>query len=336
MSFTRDKEIWHMLDSRSFGGIESHVYHMAKALKEQGYTPRIVFMNDYGEHPLLKMLEEAELPALHLDGSLKAIRKVMQLHQPQCLHTHGYKAGIIGRLAARLEKRACISTFHNADANTWKLKAYTWLDAHTAWLADKVIAVSPQIAAHLPCKTSIINNFVPVPDVPVSQGTAIAFVGRLSHEKAPDRFIKLAEQFPNLPFAVYGDGELRDTLSKPDNITWHGQVASMESHWQAIGLLVICSRQEGLPMAALEAMAHGVPVVTFALGGLPQLINHGENGFIAQTGDMDALAHSIQRWAELSNSEQQTIKKQARDTIMQRYSPDAVLPEIISLYEAIS
>lgn len=83
-------------------------------------------------------------------------------------------------------------------------------------------------------------------------------------------------------------------------------------------------------MAALEAMANGVAVIAMNVGQLGQLIEHGQNGFIAQT-EADLVAH-LQSWLEMPSAEQQRLLFQARETIMQHYSPQAVLPQILSSY----
>lgn len=331
---TDDNEIWHVLDSRSFGGIESHVYHLSTAFAKEGQPIRVVFLQDYGDHPLEPMLAEADIAVMKLHGFLSLARALVK-HSPLAIHTHGYKAGIWGRLLALLHPFPCISTFHNADANSWKMEIYRWLDEETARFADQAIAVSAPIAKRLPCNSAVVKNFVPVPKTPLSEGKEIAFVGRLSHEKAPDRFVELATQHPDLSFAVYGDGDMSEALAKPDNVTWHGQVTSMEEHWQNIGLLVIPSRCEGLPMAALEAMAHGVPVAAFALGALPQLLKTNENGFIAAADDMDELTGCIKRWSEMPETDKHEMRCTARHTIEDYYSPEAVLPRIIALYENV-
>ena len=110
----------------------------------------------------------------------------------------------------------------------------------------------------------------------------------------------------------------------------------MAPYWSSIDVLLIPSRHEGLPLAALEAMAHGVPVIAFAVGGLPNLINDHHNGWLVEAGNKDALTNCLKKWNRLSPTEQQNTSENARQTIIERYSPSAVLPQILSIYRQCS
>ncbi len=330
----KKQEIWLTVDSRHFGGIETHLYQLATGLVKTGYHPRIVFLRDYGKHPLRKALQKAEIPITTLTHPLRGWKEAISHYKPALIHTHGYKAGILGRLAAYRNNIACVSTYHSGDANNGRLKCYRWFDEHTASLAQKVIAISENVAARLPSHAAIIPNFVPVPsDITEHTGKHIAFVGRLSHEKGPDYFVELAKSLPQHLFTVYGDGPMRETLDVVENLNFIGQVDSMEPHWQKIDLLIMPSRREGLPLAALESMAHRIPVIASAVGGLPSLIQDKENGFLVETGNLAELSKIASHWYQLDEVTRQTICQKAQQTVREQYSPEVILPQIIQQYE---
>ncbi len=101
-----------------------------------------------------------------------------------------------------------------------------------------------------------MNNFVSIANQHCRY-KQIAFVGRLSHEKGADRFIDIARHIPDIEFSIYGDGPEKPRLieNAPANVIFHGHQNDMDAVWCNISALVISSRYEGLPMAALEAMA---------------------------------------------------------------------------------
>ena len=203
-------------------------------------------------------------------------------------------------------------------------------------------ALDTNLKEKIPSATTMLNNFVTIPQDTMNQASQpqelssdscrFGFVGRLSHEKAPDRFLDLANRFPNHHFHLFGDGPEREQLEslKTDNCTFHGHQQNMNKVWQSIDVLIIPSRYEGLPMAALEAMSLGIPVIATAVGNLPQLINHSENGYL--TNDAKELEACINIWLSLSQNERSTLRQQAIETINKTYSPQAVIPQLLVCY----
>jgi len=326
--------IWILLDSRNPGGIESHVLQLANGLHKHNEDVLVVFLNYYGDHPLRDVLRKHGISTITLDGHITTLWKEVRKLRPSTLHTHGYKAGIFGRIVAMLCKVPVASTYHMGEIPSGKLALYDWLDRHTARFASSVFAVSPQIAQRLPVEAKVVDNFVDLSELEISNGDIIAFVGRLSTEKGPDYFLRLVSHFPNFNFHVYGDGPLAVQLkvSAPRNLHFHGQQNDMTSVWPRIGLLVMPSRHEGLPMAALEAMARGIPVLAYRVGALDQLVKSGINGWLVTPGDENELADRLQQWIAMSEPQKCQFKQAARLTIQQRFSADIAIPLLISNY----
>lgn len=106
----------------------------------------------------------------------------------------------------------------------------------------------------------------------------------------------------------------------------------LASLYAACDIFVCPSREENLPNTAIEAMACGVPTLAFKVGGLPELIDHGQNGYIASPFDIDSLAEGIiwtldcpDRWKNLSS--------EARKKIVNGYSMEVQAQKYISLYQ---
>lgn len=327
-----------LLDSRQLGGIETHIYHLARALGKAGWPAEIWFYQAYSEpHPMAPRLQSEGITFRYLQGTFTHLLSTLKNNPPLILHTHGYKAGIVGRLTARLCQIPVVSTFHNADPGRGIIKLYYWLDRVTSRLSSN-IAVSSDIARTLKIPPVPINNFIDVPSHPVSSGTLSAFVGRLSIEKGPDQFLQLAKHQPDMSFRLYGTGPMERDLDQqaPDNVRLMGQVSGMNQHWQDIGQLCITSRHEGLPMVALEAMAQGIPVFCFHLGALPQLIRQGVNGWIAPLGDIRKMSEQLLFWHQLPESRKNEIRQHCINTVKSAYSYQAVLPKILNVYQSAS
>ena len=286
-----------------------------------------------------------------------------QQKQQIIVHTHGYKAGIIARVFARLLGIPVISTYHSGDLGSGKLRVYSFIDHLTARLGD-CIAVSDPIKAMLPNKAEMIPNFVEVAAPVPAQSLAnfkqylrnktetikpfqVAFVGRLSHEKGPDQFCAMAQKWQQqnatdngqaVEFMIYGDGPDRDELSlQHQNLIRQGQLkfkghVAMVDHWSDVDVLCISSRFEGLPYVALEAMARGIPVVSFAVGGMGDLISDSSLGWLVKAGDIEQLQQAITQWVQLPTDDKTRLGENVREKIRQNYSTSALVPRIEAFY----
>ncbi|MCB1458257.1 MAG: glycosyltransferase family 4 protein, partial [Nitratireductor sp.] len=165
--------------------------------------------------------------------------------------------------------------------------------------------------------------------------TTFVFAGRLSHEKGPDLFCALASRNRQSGrFEIHGDGPMRLELEQRygDMVRFHGFTSDMKAALSQATALILTSRSEGLPMIALEAMAMGVPVIAPALGGLPDLVSHGSNGYLYEPQNLSALEDSLSCFRKLDRGQIAEMGMAARDVISAHYSPGAVLPELFRVY----
>ena len=338
--------IWLFLDSSSVGGIETHVMQLASGLATMGIQTRLVLYKAYPDSPipqLFKQLEERSnghtLGTLILDGKPGDLYQALGRYRPPALiHTHGYKAGIIGRLTARLSGIPVASTWHAGEVPSGLVRIYDWLDRYSAALAQARFAVSPQIQARLPTSSVIMDNFVDVANTGITKGQQIAFVGRLSDEKAPDVMVELANLCPNQTFDMYGGGVMEAELraSAPANLTLHGMQTQMDGVWSQVGLMILPSRFEGLPMAVLEAMSRGIPVIASDVGALSSVITHQQTGWLVSPANPNAVKEALEEWDALSDADQTRMRQKCRQTIEDRFSATAIIPRFLEIYRSIA
>ena len=329
------------LDTGGFGGIETHVAILAEALRAAGKAVVVLSVQRLQpSHPLRRRLREAGIPLREADGSWDFIRRLRAL-RPAVVHSHGYKANLLSRFTALTAPFRHVSSFHAGDPGVGRVRLYTAVDELTAILSKRV-AVSRPIAQRIPWPTPVIENFVPFPDdLPMNAADGgIGFVGRLSPEKGADLFCTMAQRLFERgiagPYHVFGDGPLRSTLEATASaIRFHGAVGDLQEQLSTLRCIVMPSRAEGLPMAALEAMARGVPVVATAVGDLPRLIEHGVNGWLVPPGDPNALERTVEEVTLLPVDAYRTVTAAAQRTIRQRYAAPVQLPRFLSLYGAV-
>ena len=329
--------IVHYLDAGAIGGIETHVETVVRALNADGWPASILLHRDYPQSPVGRRYEAAGL-TVHVAQDLGGVAAALKRLSPRLLHTHGYKAGVIGRPIAVLQGIPVISTWHAGERGRGRVRLYQLADEWTGCLGAR-LAVSRPIADKLPFGATVMRNFVNLPPIarPQPDWNRFVLAGRLSHEKGPDHFCALAQRFVGHGhFEIHGDGPMRSELE-----TEFGQLVDFRGFTPAIApalaqttALVMTSRREGLPMIALEAMAAGVPVIAPATGALPDLITDGRNGMLFEAGNPQALDRAFSRFLDLTAAERLSMGEEARRTIARSYSAEAVLPDLLTAYAA--
>ncbi len=328
------------LDSSGLGGIETHVATLAEALPEAGFPAEVMFWRHYPGNPFEERLRGANLPFSSVEGRIDHLFRRLRAERPVLLHTHGYKAGILGRLVARLARVPVVSTYHAGEKGPFPVNLYQSLDAWTGWLAEG-LSVSVAIARQLPFRTQLAPNFIrfPLLSKAVSRHPQIGFVGRLSPEKAPDRFVTLALHLRGeASFHVFGDGPMRPALVEAAGsaITWHGMVNQPAAIWPALDLLVMPSRAEGLPMAALEALASGVPIVSTDVGAMAAVIGEGSAGWLVNMSSDAEIEHglsgAVRAWLAMTTAEKALLRQRAHHHGAAHFGLEAGLDRILATY----
>jgi len=172
-------------------------------------------------------------------------------------------------------------------------------------------------------------------------GNVAAFVKEKGHELLVTAFAKLLPQFPKCVLLLPGEGpeknklqELVRRLGLEAVVKFPGFVQDVDSVYAATDLFVFSSHEEPLGSSLLAAMAHGLPVVAFARGGVPEIVEDGKTGLLVKDLDPIALSAAIARL--LSNpAEARRLGETARENISSRFSADHMADATLQLYERL-
>ena len=291
--------------------------------------------------------------------------------QVQIMHAHGYKESIVASLLAKWRRiPAQVRTFHGARTPFSGLRlrhrAALFLDhLTTRHLVDHSILVSRGLAASMsheldPARFSVIQNGIDVGSVFSSLSAneakarlqipgdvlVVGAVARLEEVKRLDLFhaaaAHIVRALPDTKFVIAGSGSQESRLKGlfrksglEHSVRFLGHRNDVHDVLRALDLLLITSDQEGIPMALLEAMALGIPVVSRAVGGIPEVIEDGCSGILVPSGEPHALAQVC--LVALRNQElRRRLACAAAQTVASRFSAQANAEQTFRIYRNLA
>lgn len=221
-------------------------------------------------------------------------------------------------------------------------------------MADAVIVLSEEweewmtLRGFAPKRLVVMHNAVPVPAQPCSPYSHrdVLFLGRLDARKSPDVLLRasrtMLEQHPEVKLLFGGDGypERYETLACELGIAerceFLGWITGEDKErlFGRAGVYCLPSKNEGMPMSVLEAMAHGVPTIATPVGGVPQVIEDGVNGYLMPVDDEERLSELLCRL--MANSGLRADMGNAgRERISTDFNIDLILKRLCMLYKGL-
>ncbi len=288
------------------------------------------------------------------------------------VHTHSSKAGILGRIAARLAGvPVIVHTTHGWGFNSeqpWYIYwLYVWLERLCVRFSQVVIVVgSPNRTEGLslgigrPEQYRLIRSGIEISayrDVALSKREArarlgipdtafvIGSVGRLGEQKAPldllTAFLPVAAKHPHAHLVFVGDGPQRGSLVEAiaaaglsERVHLAGLRRDVPELLRAFDVFALASRWEGLPRVFPQAMAAGLPIVATRVDGAPDAITPGENGWLVPVGDMAAMSERLEAWA--SDPESARGMGEAGRARVEEFSAQRMVDSLAALYSELA
>ena len=353
--------IVHLTTSPFFGGPERLMLGLTQSLPSSCRSVFALFADHGRSQALQRRLLDHGLEAItfvhdtpHLRSMVREMTSRLREWDAGVLCCHGYKADVVGLLAARRARVPVIAMSHGWTAETWKVRVYEALDRVCLRRMDRVICVSEGQAGKVrragvrPDRVIVIRNAVRAErfdhtdpaDRRVLEGMfprlpkrIIGSAGRLSPEKGFGVLVEaaaiVARADSGVAFIHFGDGPLRESIRRrieelglEERFILAGLRDDLDRflpHWD-VGVLP--SFTEGLPTVVLESYAAGVPVVATSVGGTPEVVADGVDGFLVPPGDPEALARRILDvlWLE---EERIAMGRRGRERIRAEFAFDA-------------
>ncbi|MEU8587045.1 glycosyltransferase [Streptomyces sp. NPDC048664] len=297
--------------------------------------------------------------------ALAALTAAMREFRPHIVHTHTAKAGALGRVAARLARvPACVHTFHGHLLQGYfspaKTRVLVQAERGLAAVTDRLVAVGAGVRDDLLAagigrarQYSVIppgtTSAVPPPRSEArarlglpEEGPVVAFVGRLTRIKRPDRFLAVARAVrravPDARFAVCGDGDLYGELAAAADLRDHlcllGWRPDVETVYAASDLVLLTSDNEGMPVSLIEAGLAGLPSVATNVGSVSEVVQDGRTGLLAAPDAGELARHTVRLLGDAALRHR--MGEQARAHTESRFGAERLVRDTHDLYASIA
>ena len=316
-----------IITKSDLGGAQIHTLGLIKSLKqdfefvlatgEAGYLTREAEKLDI-KTIVLKSLIRPIRPGKDIAG-YREIKSLLNQMNPDIVHLHSSKAGVLGRLASWRAKKTCLFTAHGwafTEGAGFKQRSYGWVvEWLLAHICDGIITVSDydyglaqRLGVGSPKKMWTVKNCIgefsglEKLEGSASEPVRLLNIGRMSRAKNQSMLLQAAANI-KLPFAldIVGDGHLRPglenqrkALNLDNKVNFVGAVESVSEFFSSAGIFVLSSDYEGLPLSVLEAMSAGLPVVATRVGGVEEAVIDGQTGYLVERGDSNSMAQQIE------------------------------------------
>jgi glycosyltransferase involved in cell wall biosynthesis len=323
-----------------FGGAERVVLSQIERIQNDQFdlVPIIFTVTRFTDNLFFKQLDRAgkkyykvyvnnyKVKYLNPVANIFETYRLLKKNKFDLIHTHGYRADVLGIFLARILGLPAISTCHGFISNDLQLTLYNRLDRFILRFARKIIVVSEAIRSSL-IKSGITESSISLIQNAVNGSYSVesftenrkakreycgiteddfvvGYVGRLSEEKGISYLIEAMSLLnkTGMPskLLIIGEGpqrqELADLVKKTnieENVIFTGFQNDIEYWLPSMDVFVLPSLTEGTPMSLLEAMAYGIPAVASAVGGVPQVIESGKSGILVPPGNPQDIKDAI-------------------------------------------
>jgi len=319
------KNVLFLFSDTIVGGAETNILKISRELRKLGYNIYWCFLENNGA---LLSLVDFELKSTKEIGlfykqpitSFRCYKKLVKEKNIDIVFNFGLKVEAFSRLLSkRFGIKKIISNIRSTD--DWRKWYHTLLDNVTngsvdLWVANSKKGKSAFVQREQlkPEKVAVIYNFIDIPIdssisrlglSPKNKRITIGVLANITKNKGYFDLVELSKSLSRRRIGhlfIFGgtdktEGRFFDVVKSEgieDKFNYLGYISDKSDFFKKIDIFLLPSYLEGMPTAVLEAMAHGKPVVSTLVGGIPELITNGKEGILVYPGDIEAMADGIE------------------------------------------
>jgi glycosyltransferase involved in cell wall biosynthesis len=301
------------------------------------------------------------------------LARIIRSVRPDVVHTHTAKAGAVGRAAALLAGRrpVVVHTFHGhvlrGYFGTLGTLVFRVIETALARVSDRLVAVSPEVRDELvglgvapESKFSVIRLGIELEPRVAFDGDpldvrrrlgidadrfVVGWFGRMTAVKRTDDLLAalaaLCERGVDAVLLLVGDGDDRVRLEQrafdlglARSCLFLGYQEDVAAWYAICDAVVLSSASEGTPVTIIEALAAGRPVVATRVGGVPDVVEDGETGFLVGRGDTAAMAEQLEVLAR-DPALRTSMGETGRERVLRRYAVERLVGDVDALYREL-
>jgi glycosyltransferase involved in cell wall biosynthesis len=358
-------KVAHVVEDLKIGGIERIIEHIVMSLDAHRFEIAVLCLSGGGAiaEKLLAHKKDVEILNIrnfHNPFSLLKVVTWLKRKKIDIIHTHGYPAGVLGRVASFFAGVPCI--FHHVHSTYFNLnKRNHLIESFLGRFTKKVICCSEAVKRFVSEKEGIpkdklvvIYNGIPEPktlkasavkglkkslDIPRNSGV-IGCVASLTQHKGHRYLFEALQKIDDAYLLLIGDGPLRgklagkaSTLNIAPRVVFAGSQIEATLYMHIMDIVVLSSAErEGLGISLIEAMALTKPVVATNIGGIPEVVDDGRTGILVSPRDSDELANALHKLL-MSAELMRDLGLQGRKRYIRMFTLNNMLRHIEELYE---
>lgn len=363
--------------AQAAGGVDRYIRMLLKYLDKEKFENILVCSQDFREEDyknLVDFFEQVKMDRAIGSNDLKAIgevRRLIKRYNPDIVYAHSSKAGAIARVADIGLKNHCLYNPHgwafNMRCSAKKKAMYTAIEKIAAPFCDKIICISDaekQSALDKKIcredKLQVIFNGVDIEayengihgtvkrkDLNIPEDAfVVGMVGRISPQKAPDIFIKMAkhvkDKVSNAHFIIVGNGDQEAEIKKYakdndflDSLHITGWVDNPMSYVELFDVACLLSRWESFGLVLPEYMMARKPIVASRVDAIPNIICDGENGLLVEMDDVVGASTAVLK-LYLNNNLKSKLIDEGLKTVYKKFDVQRMTRETEKLFEEVT
>lgn len=363
--------VLHVIGGGEIGGAERHVLSLLTGLEQYGYLPSLICLC---QGPFCQKAAECGIVAetIEMKGKLDItkvapLRDYMRQHKIDIVHTHGVRANLVARKAAKSLGLPVVTTFHSAVSHDYssRLAAIVAgvITKSTNKHTDEFIAISDSIRADVlqmqvnPDIVTTIYNGVDFSGAPADSRsrwrsrlgiaeneTVVGMVARLHEVKGHvylfEALNAIRKDMPDIKLVLVGEGPLRESLEVKiseldlqNNVIMTGFIENLRGIYQAFDVACLPSLMEGMGITLLEAMHEGTPVLASNVGGIPELVRNGIDGLLVEPANPEEIAEGLKKL--LGDSELRKKIAESAKGRAEKFSRPVMLSSTANIYDRL-